>query len=341
MTELTFYRAHDADPGALDRQTVAVVGYGNLGRSIALNLRDSGVAVLVGNVPDDYHAAAVADGFDVRDIAAATAAADIVFVLVPDEVIPACLRDAIAPALRPGAAVCFASGYALAYGLVEPPTGVDVLMIAPRMVGTGVREAYLRGNGFVSYVSVEHDASGMARDRLLALAHATGSLARGAIELPAAKEALLDLFIEQTFGACLGVALQLAFHLGVQAELPAEAMVLELYMSGEMSHTLRDFADNGFYASVTGHGLTATYGGYLRTLALDVAGMQNAFSATLDDIRTGGFAARFQQEQADGYPTLTAIRALTEAENPISAAEQRIRTGLAAHLPAGANVPSP
>ncbi len=107
---VTFYREWDADPRVLAGQIVAVVGYGNLGRSMALNLRDSGMQVVVGNVDDGYRATAAADGFEVGDIDQAVAAADIVFVLLPDEVIPNCFREQIKPNLRPDAAVCFASG---------------------------------------------------------------------------------------------------------------------------------------------------------------------------------------------------------------------------------------
>src|SRR6266542_4057490 len=159
---VTFYREGDADPDGLSGQTIAVVGYGNLGRSMALNLRDSGLTVTVGNVDDDYRATAQADGFEV-------------------------------------------SG-----------------------VGEEVGRTYLDGSGFLSYVSVERDATGKAKARLLGLAGAAGSLRRGALELTAAKEALLDLFVEQGFGAYLGVAMQSAFQVGTQAGLPAEAMVVEL-----------------------------------------------------------------------------------------------------------------
>src|SRR6266511_1819841 len=120
---VTFYREGDADPDGLSGQTIAVVGYGNLGRSMALNLRDSGLTVTVGNVDDDYRARADSEGFEVGGIGEAVATAD-VYVLIPDEVIPEVFREDVAPRLRPGACVCFASGYVLAYGLVVPPGGV-------------------------------------------------------------------------------------------------------------------------------------------------------------------------------------------------------------------------
>ncbi|HZD74897.1 MAG TPA: NAD(P)-binding domain-containing protein [Actinomycetota bacterium] len=325
---VSFYREGDEDPDALSGQTVAVVGYGNLGRSMALNLRDSGLAVSVGNADDSYRPIALADGFEVAGIAEAVAAADVVYVLIPDEVIPEVFREQIGPSLRAGTCVCFASGYVLAFGLVTPPPGVDVLLLAPRMLGEEVRRTYLEGRGFLSYVSVEQDATGKAKARLLGLARAAGSLRRGAMELTAQHEALLDLFVEQGFGAYLGVALQSAFQVGAQAGLPAEAMVVELYMSGEMARTLQAFADNGFFRSVTWHGLSAAFGGFLRTTEIDMEAMQRHFREILEDIRSGGFARRFQEEQAGGYPSLAAIEAITSGDDPMTKAEERVRAAL-------------
>ena len=205
-----------------------------------------------------------------------------------------------------------------------------MLLLAPRMLGAQVRASFLDGRGFVSYLSVERDASGTARSRLLALALAVGALRRGALELDAASEALLDLFVEQSVGAWLGTALQLAFQVGVQAGLPAEALVLELYMSGEMAATLQAFADTGFMRSVALHGPTAAYGGFLRTLAIDRAAMQRQFQETLQDIRGGAFAARLQAEQAAGFPTMATIRQLVGGDDPMSAAEAGVRAALGA-----------
>lgn len=326
--QVRFYGTGDADPHALAGQTIAVLGYGNLGRSMALNLRDSGHPVVLGNIADDYRAVAAADEFEPRDIAAAVCDADIVIVLLPDEVIPDSFAQDIRPHLSRGSALCVASGYVLAYGLVDPPADIDVLMLSPRMVGDAVRDLYEDAAGFFSYLSVEQDASGKAWQRLLGLAHGVGSLARGALELPADREAQLDLFVEQTFGAYLGVALQSAFAVGRDAGLPPEALVLELYMSGEMSRTISAFAEKGFFPAVAHHGLTATFGGFLRTLDIDTEAMDDYFRSVLEDITNGGFADRLQQEQAEGYPTLSAIRRVTEKDNPLSEAERRVRVAL-------------
>lgn len=326
---VTFYHDADADPDALTGARVAVIGYGNLGSSMALNLRDSGLDVMIGNLDDPYRSQAVEDGFVVLDIADAVARADIVYLLVADEAIPDCFAQEVGPALRPGSAICFASGYCLAYGLVEVPGGVDVLLLAPRMMGEEVHTVVRDGRGFVSYVSVERDATGKALHRLLGLALAAGSLRRGALVLSATQEATLDLMVEQTVGPYVGMALQLAFALGVEAGLPPEALVLELYMSGEMSQVFSSFARDGFYRSVTAHGLVAQYGGFLRSMDVDAPAMREAFEGVLADIRSGGFAAKLQAEKANGYPTLSTLGAITAGTDPMSQAEARVRVALA------------
>ena len=289
----------------------------------------SGLDVSIGNRDDEYRSAARDDGFTVLGISEAVEAAGIVVVLIPDEEIPECFTASIRPHLRPGEAVCFASGYALAFGLVDLPAGIDVLLLAPRMLGEEVRRSYVDGAGFFAYISVEQDASGRGLDRLLALAHAAGVLRKGAMPLRASDEALLDLFIEQTVGPYLGTTIQVAFALGVDAGLPPEAMVLEMYMSGEMARTFQAFADAGFFESVGWHGVVAQYGGFLRTMELDRGAMTAMFSSVLEDIRSGGFAARFQEERDAGGPTLAAIAAVKEAGNAMTEAERRVRDALA------------
>ena len=325
---LKFHFEGDADPSALAGQRIAVIGYGNLGRSLALNLRDSGVPVVVGNAADAYRDQALADGFAPCPIAEAAAAADVAFVLLPDVVIGDCCEREINPALRRGSALCFASGYALTFALVAPPEGVDVIILAPRMPGELVRGAYLDGTGFVSCLAVEADATGTARSRLLALAHATGALRRGAFELSASGETLLDLLVEQTVGVYLGLGIQLAFNVGVAAGLPAEALVLELYMSGELSRTMESFADQGLFASISKHSQTALYGGFVRTSRIDGPALESAFRETLADIRDGGFARRFRDEMVAGSPTISAIREILGSPGPIPDAEASVRQAL-------------
>ena len=288
--ESLFHTRDDADPAALDGATVAVLGYGNLGRSMALNLRDSGLTVVVGNRDDEYRRAAAGDGMDVTDIATAVARADVVYVLLADEEIPDVYPSDIAPYLRRRSAVCFGSGYVLAFGLVTPAADVDVLLLAPRMLGEEVRTRFLDGRGFFSYVSVEQDASGTAEARLLALALACGTLARGAMRLSATQEAHLDLLIEQTVGPYLGTAIQLAFDTGVAHGLPPEALVLEMYMSGEMSRTFQTFAEVGFSGPPFARAGSRVRG-VSRHLALDRKEMARVFPSNADRRRATSRAA--------------------------------------------------
>jgi ketol-acid reductoisomerase len=321
----------EVDTGALAGEAVAVLGYGNLGRTAALNLRDSGVKVRIGNREDAYAHRARAEGFEVVPLSAA-ATDDVVFVLLPDEVIPEVFPADIAPSLRPGSAVAFGSGYCLAFELVRPPEGVDVLLVAPRMSGVAARERYLAGGGFWACIGVEADCSGRARDRMLGLTAGLGALRTGAIETSAASEAALDLFVEQTVGPLLGAAIMTAFDVGREAGIPAEALVMEMYMSGEMEAVFEGFRKTGFFRASEDHGPTALFGGITRTLGLDREELTSRFRSVLDDITRGDFARRFQEEARAGYPMLSVARELMNGSSAITDAEATLRK--AAGVPA-------
>jgi ketol-acid reductoisomerase len=318
------YRAADAPSGGLAGESVAVLGYGNLGRSAALNLRDSGAKVRVGNREDEYAAQARADGFEVVPLAEA-AADTMLLVLLPDEVIPAVFETHIAPAARPGAAMAFGSGYCLAFDLVRPPAQVDVLLLAPRIAGRQARARYEAGEGFWAFVGVEADRTGQAQRRLLSLAEALGVLRAGAIEMTAAREAAVDLFVEQTVGALLGTAMLAAFEVGREAGIPPEALVMEMYMSGEMEGVFRAFRETGFLRASEEHGPTALFGGITRTLETDREAIATTFRTILADITGGAFARRFQDEAQNGYPMLTVAREMTRGSSPLTDAEDRLR----------------
>lgn len=331
-----FWRATDADPGALAGERVAVLGYGNLGRALALNLgdvaaRDGSIArVVVGNIEDEYASRARQEGFTVLPIEQAVAGSDLVLILLPDEVIPDLFAGSIAPNLSPGAAILLASGYNLAYGLVTPSEGVDVLLLAPRMGGEHVRTRFQSGEGFLAYGSVEQDASGRALARLLGIAAAAGALQAGVLELDARREADLDLFVEQTMGAAIGVAVMSAFTLGVEVGIPPEAMVLEMYMSGEMETVFTAFRQRGFFRTSEVHGPTAMYGGFVRSMELMFSELPTRFRQTLAEIQSGEFARRFQAEREAGYPSLSQAQSMAAEEGPIAQpiaqAEARVRS---------------
>jgi len=323
-SQVRVYRAADAPPGALAGESVAVLGYGNLGRTAALNLRDSGAKVRIGNREDEYAGQARSEGFEVVPIATA-ATDDVVYVLLPDEVIPTVFDAEIAPALRPGSAIAFGSGYSLAFGLIHPPAGIDVLLVAPRMAGNSARTHYLNGYGFWACVGVEADRSGRAEQRMLGLADGMGALRAGAVQMSAKVEATLDLFIEQTVGSVLGMAMMMAFEVARDAGVPAEALVLEMYMSGEMEMVFRSFREAGFFRASEDHGPTAVFGGITRSLEMDREAMAESFRRVLEDIRSGGFARRFQEEAQNGYPMLEFARAMMHGGSPMTEAEDRIR----------------
>ena len=324
QTPIKMYRTADVPPGALDGEAVAVLGYGNLGRSAALNLRDSGVKVRVGNRDDEYADRAKADGFEVVPLATA-AGDDIVFVLLPDEVIPEVFARDVAPELRPGSAVAFGSGYSVAFGLVHPPETVDVLLIAPRMAGASTRTRYLAGLGFWACIGVEADRSGRAHRRMLGLADALGALRPAALEMTAATESALDLFVEQTIGPLLGTALIIAFEVGREGGIPAEALVMEMYMSGEMETVFEGFRTAGFLRASEDHGPTAIFGGLTRAIEIDREDIATRFRRVLEDIKSGAFAQRFQVEAQNGYSMLDMARSILRGASFITDAETRLR----------------
>ena len=306
---------------------VAVIGYGNLGRPLSLNMRDSGVGpVVIGELPGPARELALADGFSVDSAAAAANGADIVFALMPDELAPAVYHEELAPALRSGCTLVFASGYNLAFGRIQPNRDSDVLLLAPRMMGTGIRELYEKGWGFPSFVSLEQDATGRGWPVLCALAKAIGSLRAGALIISAAQEAYLDLFVEQTVGPDLASAILSAFQVGVEAGLPPEALLLELYMSGEMSRSLQAMAEIGFFQQVKLHGFTAAYGGMVRFMGIDRESQEQGYRNVLQDIREGAFADALQAEVESGYPARALIEEMLEGDNPVSLTEKRVNS---------------
>lgn len=328
-SSLRVFTEKDAPPNALQGERIAVLGYGHLGRPFALNLRDSGAtALVIGNIEDDYAQTARLDGFRVLPLAEATRQADVVLILLPDEVIPEVFPTLIAPALQVGAAIVFASGYTLAYGLIAPPPNVDVLLLAPRMAGENARQRFLDGRGFYAFVSVEQEVSGKAWQRLLGLAHGVGILKAGALELAARQEADLDLLVEQTLGAVLGAAIMNVFALGVEAGLPPEALVFEMYLDEEMESVWRSFREVGFLRASQAHGPTALYGGFLRTMEFLNSDLPTRFRKIFAEIQSGAFARQFQAERQGGYQALVQAQAMVVQDHPITQAERTLRRAL-------------
>jgi len=324
------FTSKDAPKDALRGERVVVLGYGNLGRTFALNLRDSiADPPVIGNIEDSYAKQAREEGFTVKPIAEAVANGDVILVLLPDEVIPEVFATDIGPHLAPKSAILFGSGYPLAYNQISVPSGIDVLMLAPRMAGETARQRFVEKRGFYAFVSVEQDASGKAWKRLLGVADGTGILRAGALELDAHREAYLDLLVEQTMGAVLGMSMMAAFNLGVESGLPPESLVLEMYMSEEMEMVFRAFREKGFFTASSVHGPTALFGGYLRTMEFMDSNLVDMFRHTYEEICNGEFERKFEAERKAGYPALKMAEAFQSEDNPQNQAEVRLRALLA------------
>jgi ketol-acid reductoisomerase len=312
-------RESDAEIDDLYDQRVAVVGYGNQGRSWALNMRDSGLDVVVCVRADPSRDTAEADGFDTSDLGGANDA-DVVCVLVPDDVIPTL---PLAP--RSDAAVIVASGYTLAFGRLNPPC--DVGMVAPRMLGPEVRRCYLEGIGFITAVGVHRDVTGTARRRVLAVAKAIGGLRQGAIELTAVQESILDLAVEQALAPALRQVSESFVQVMMERGVPIEAIVTELVLSGEVERTYRLVRLEGGAAQMAYHSPTSQYGQMSRAGRYGHLDLISTMRELVDDIASGRFADEWDAERDAGYPQLEALRAKAMAPE-ILAFEADLRSKL-------------
>src|SRR5688572_12003824 len=213
------YRDEDADLALIRGRRVAVIGYGNQGRAQALNLRDSSVAVAIG-LPEGSasRARAAADGFDVMTAAQASEKADLVVMLAADELHSRIYAEAVAPNLAEGAALVFAHGLSIRFGLIEPRPDLDVFLVAPKGPGTALRREYEQGSGLIALFAVHQDASGRARAAALSYAAAIGSGRAGILETSFAEECEADLFNEQ---AVLWGAIPELIHAGFETLVDA------------------------------------------------------------------------------------------------------------------------
>jgi ketol-acid reductoisomerase len=315
---------HDANLESLAGKTVAVLGYGNQGRAQALNLRDSGVRVIVGNRDDDYRRQAVADGFQPLPIREAATAADFLLVLTTDESQPLIWAEHIAPGLRPDKTLVWASGYNVGYGLIPLPADVDVVMVAPRMTGNMVRALYEHGKGAVAQFGVHQDASGHARERTLALCKGVGLTRGGVFESTFREEAELDLYAEQVIWAGLTAWFVACFEIGVEHGFSPELMVMELYASGEAAEILRHMSVNGFFKQMANHSTTSQYGTLSRGPAfISEAMRQRARELLRRDIKEGAFVTEWTTEQTQGGKRLEELRRQALA-HPMSRAEDAV-----------------
>ena len=317
--------AHEIDDTVLSGRTIAVIGYGNQGRSQALNLRDSGHHVVVGNRDDRYQPRAVEDGMDVRGLAAAAVAADVVLLNVPDEAQPAVYHDSIEPNLRSGGAVCVSHGFNFHFGTIVPRPDLDVIMVAPKMIGEYVRTHYLDGEGFATLVALHRDATGQAMGLALALAKAMGGSTKGAWVSTFEEETVTDLFGEQAGGASALRSTILAFETLVEAGYDPDIVALELYASGELGDVMKAISRDGMLNSLFLHSSASRYGQLSRAERMVPPEAKDTLRAVLADIQSCAFAAELDDVARDDYRPVTELLA-RYGRHPLFASEARVRS---------------
>jgi ketol-acid reductoisomerase len=302
------YYDNDADPGLVGSRNVAVIGYGSQGHAHALNLRDSGVTVIVG-LPHDSRSRskAEADGLTVASVADAAAWAEIVVLLTPDTAQPAIYREAIADALTPGKMLMFAHGFNIRFGGIAPPDHVDVTMVAPKSPGHRVREVYREGGGTPALLAVHQDATGNARAIALSYARAIGATRAGVIETTFTEETETDLFGEQAV-LCGGVSelVKAGFETLVDAGYQPEIayfeclhelkLIVDLMYRGGLNYMRYSVSD------------TAEHGDYTGGRRIVTAETRQAMKLLLREIQDGTYARSWIAENEAGRPTFTAIR---------------------------------
>ncbi len=322
------YHDQHADLARIQDQTIGVIGYGNQGRAQALNLKDSGLKVIIGVRSDETQKQAIADGFQVFSLREAAEQAQILMILIPDEVMPEVFAGEILPALSSSKTLCFASGYTVAFKTLIPPPDLDVVMVAPRMIGHGVRQCYIDGRGFPSFVGVHQDTSGNALQTALAIAKGIGSTKSGVLELTFAQEAELDLFTEQGFGPAFGQVLLSSLQVLIDAGYPVEAVMMELILSGEFAYSMQKIVELGFFKQMELHSHTSQYGSITRAIRFIEAKMPEQISVTmkevLEEIRSGVFCKEWEAEQKAGLANFNQLKDL-RGIHPIAEWEQKTR----------------
>ena len=298
-----------ADLSLLEGKTVAVIGYGSQGHAHALNLKDSGVAVVVGLREDSSSAAKAREqGLEVLPVVEAASRGDLVMMLVPDELHRQVWEQGVRDGLAAGNMLLFGHGFSIHYGEVTPPSGIDVGMIAPKGPGHLVRRQFLEGSGVPGLIAVEQDASGSARDLALAYAKGIGCTRGGVIETSFKDETETDLFGEQAV-LCGGASelVQAGFQTLVDAGYDPEMAYFECL------HELKLIADLMYEKGLAGMRFsisnTAEYGDYTRGTRVITDETRAAMRKILAEIQSGDFAREWIGENRAGQENFKRMRA--------------------------------
>ena len=320
------YYDHDCNLGLLDGKTVAIIGFGSQGHAHAMNLKDSGVHVVVGLRPGSKHEKKAKDyGLEVMTPAeAAAAAGDIIMMLTPDEKQADIYKDVIEPNLKPGNVLAFAHGFNIHFKQIVPPADVDVIMIAPKGPGHTVRSQYLEGHGVPDLVCVEQDASGKAMDIALAYACGIGGGRAGILESTFKTETETDLFGEQAV-LCGGVCelMKAGFETLVEAGYAPENAYFECVH--EMKLIVDLINEGGFAKMRYSISDTAEYGDYRTGKRIITEETRKEMKKILREIQDGTFATEWIQEnRAGGRAKFLATRAL-EADTELEKTGKKLR----------------
>ena len=318
------YYDSDANLDLLNGKTVAIIGYGSQGHAHALNLKDSGVDVVVGLYEGSRSIdKAKAEGLEVKSVADAAKAADFIMILLPDEIQRDIYKNEIAPNLEAGNVLAFAHGFNINFAQIVPPQDVDVVMAAPKGPGHLVRRTYEQGQGVPALFAVYQDASGQARDLAMAYAKGIGGTRAGVLETTFREETETDLFGEQAV-LCGGLSelIKAGFETLVEAGYQPELayfeclhevkLIVDLVVEGGLAK-MRDSISN-----------TAEYGDYTRGPRIITDETKAAMRQILKEIQTGQFAREFVLENQSGNAGFNATRRI-EAEHPIEEVGKDLR----------------
>lgn len=318
------YYDADANLDLLAGKTIAIIGYGSQGHAHALNLKDSGMNVIVGLYPGSKSAAkAEAEGLTVKSVADAAAAADFIMILLPDETMKTVYKSEIEANLKEGDVLAFAHGFNIHFAQIVPPANVDVVMVAPKGPGHLVRRTYTQGEGVPCLFAVYQDATGQARDRAMAYAKGVGGTRAGILETSFREETETDLFGEQVvlcggLSALIKAGFETLVEAGYQPELAyfeclhEVKLIVDLIVEGGLAK-MRDSISN-----------TAEYGDLTRGPRIVTDATRVEMKKILNEIQTGQFAREFVLENQAGKPGFTAMRR-REAEHPIEEVGKDLR----------------
>jgi ketol-acid reductoisomerase len=318
------YYDKDADPVLVAGRKVAIIGYGSQGHAHALNLRDSGVDVRVGlREGSGSRAKAEAAGLRVTPIAQAAQEADLIMILAPDTEQQATYEAHIEPYLNPGDALFFAHGFNIRFGLIKPPAGVDVAMVAPKGPGHLVRRTYEGGGGVPSLIAVAQNASGKAKELALSYASALGATRAGVLDTTFEEETETDLFGEQVV-LCGGLTslIQAGYETLVEAGYQPESAYFECL------HEVKLIVDLIYEQGISGMRYsisdTAEYGDLTRGPRVINDSVREQMKKILSDIRDGSFASEWIAENRNGRPNFNRLRQ-AGADHPIEKVGAELR----------------